>query len=242
MNVVYALTRNVYNWILPSIRSLAEHNPDAMVYILCEDNALPFDLPIEADVIDVSGQEYFPRLGEHRTEAFGGYINHLKVYYPELLPCDKVIHLDIDTIICDSLEQLWATEVSEKWFAAVPESQKWYRPYGPTYYNMGVALINLGQMRKDKIAPVMGEYLRTENRPFADQDAWNRFGSKYGKACALDIRFNESRVTGKTAHPAIVHYCATPDWWTNRKMDRIEYLEKYRKGYEDTGCGTDQLI
>ena len=228
MNIVYALTRNVYDWLLPSIRSLAEHNPDARVFILCEDDALPFDLPIRANVINVSGQKFFPEIGAHRLEAFGGYINHLKVYYPEILPCAKVIHLDIDTIICDSLRPLWNTPITGKWFAACPESQTWYRPYGPVYYNMGVALINLHQMREDGIVEPMGEYLRTSGRPFADQDAWNRFGFEFGKAVVADSRFNESKVTWKSDNPAVVHFCAIPDWWTNRTMDRVEYLDKWR--------------
>lgn len=228
MNIVYALTRNVYDWILPSVRSLAEHNPDARVFILCEDDAFPLDLPIGAEVINVSDQGFFPEIGAHRTEAFGGYINHLKVYYPEILPCDKVIHMDIDTIICDSLAPLWDTNISGKWFAAVPESQTWYRPYGPVYYNMGVALINLAQMREDGIAPAMGKYLMTSGRPFADQDAWNCFGFEHDKAISLPVRYNESLVTGKTDNPAIIHYCAIPDWWTNEAMDRAEYLDKWR--------------
>ena len=227
MNIVYTLTRNVYEWILPSIRSLAEHNPDARVFILCEDDALPFALPKfrRIKVINISGQKFFPDIAAHRTEVFGGYINHLKVYYPEILPCAKVIHLDIDTVITDSLRDLWETNVDGKWFAAVPESQTWYRPYGDTYYNMGVALINLHQMREDGISPVMGEYLLTSGRPFADQDAWNRFGH----GTRLDLRYNESMVTGKTDNPAIIHYCAIPDWWSNKKMDRWEYLAKSKE-------------
>ena len=227
MNIVYALTRNVYEWILPSIRSLAEHNPEARVYILCEDDALPFELPSfqRLKVINISGQKFFPDIAAHRQEAFGGYINHLKVYYPEILPCAKVIHLDIDTIIMDSLKGLWDTNINGKWFAAVPESQTWYRPYGDTYYNMGVALINLHQMREDGICRDMGEYLMTSGRPFADQDAWNKFGN----GTKLDLRYNESMVTGKTNNPAIIHYCAIPDWWTNRQMDRWEYLAKYQE-------------
>ena len=227
MNIVYALTRNVYEWILPSLRSLAEHNPDAHVFIICEDDTLPFDLPIAADVINISEQDYFPEIAAHRTEAFGGYINHLKVCYPLILPVDKVIHLDIDTIICDSLQGLWDKDVDGRWFAAVPEAQKWYRPYGPIYYNMGVALINLEQMRKDNIAQTMSEYLLTSGRPFADQDAWNKFGSEYRKAAILPLRYNESMVTGMTHSPAIVHYCAIPDWWTNTVMNRRNYLEHY---------------
>ena len=224
MNIVYSLTRNVYDWILPSLRSLAKHNPTARVFILAEDDHLPFDLPMKAEVINVSNQEHFPAISEHRTEAFGGYINHLKLWYSEILPVNRVIHLDIDTIVCDKLDGLWSTDVTDKWFAAVPEAQTWYRPFGDKYYNMGVALFNLKQIRKDNMQQVMTDYLLTTGQPFADQNAWNKFG----KPVDLALRYNESMVTGKTDNPAIVHYCAIPDWWTNRKMDRREYLEEYR--------------
>ena len=227
MNIVYSITRNVYDWILPSLRSLAEHNPLARVFILAEDDVLPFDLPIDAEVINISDQKFFPSIAEHRNDDFGGYINHLKVCYPSILPVNKVIHMDIDTIICDKLDGLWKTNISGKWFAAVPECQTWYKPFGDDYYNMGVSLLNLSQLRKDKIQQEMIDYLLTTNQPFADQNAWNKFGYEYDKAVKLDLRYNESRVTGKTNDPAIVHFCSIPDWWTNTKMDRREYLDKY---------------
>lgn len=231
MNIVYSLTRNVYEWVLPSLRSLAEHNPQARVFILAEDGSLPFDLPMNVEVINISNQKYFPDIGEHRTEAFGGFINHLKVCYPDILPVNKVIHMDIDTIVCDKLDGLWKTDVSGKWFAAVPESQKWYKPFGDNYYNMGVALLNLTQLRKDKIQEQMINYLLTTDQPFADQNAWNKYGCEHDKATVLDLRYNESMVTGKTDNPAIIHYCAIPDWWTNKNMDRREYLDKYLENH-----------
>lgn len=226
MNIVYAITRNVYEWAVPSIRSLAEHNPKARVFILAEDDELPIDLPIDVEVINVSEQPYFPDIGSHREEAFGGYINHLKLWYSKLLPVNKVIHLDIDTIVCDKLDGFWKTDVSGKWFAAVPESQTWYRPFGDKYYNMGVALFNLAQLRKDKPQQAMTDFLMNTGQPFADQNAWNKYAQD--KASLLDLRYNESRVTGRTDNPAIVHYCSIPDWWTNQTMERREYLEAYR--------------
>lgn len=228
MNVVYALTRNVYGQLRPSIESLAKHNPKARVFILAEDDNMPYELPIEAEVINISDQQYFPNIGKHRSEAFGGYINHLKVCYASLLPVNKVIHLDIDTIVCASLEPMWKTDVKGKWFAAVPECQTWYRPYGDNYFNMGVALLNLAQMRKDHTQEMMIDFLRNTNQPFADQNAWNKFAWEQDKAAKLDLRYNESPVTGTTENPAIVHYCSIPDWWTNRKMARVEYLDEYR--------------
>lgn len=228
MNIVYAITRNVYEKLLPSITSLAEHNPDANVFILCEDDVFPFELPIKANIVNISDQTFFPNIAENRTKSFGGYINHLKVYYPTFLPVDKVIHLDMDTIICDKLDGLWETDVEGKWFAAVPETQIWYKPYGDKYYNLGVALINLKQMRADGIEKMLGDFLLKKEPRFADQNAWNKFGLERGMIAPLDLRYNESKVTGYTDNPAVVHYCAIDDWWNNKKMKRVEYLNLYK--------------
>ncbi len=92
---------------------------------------------------------------------------------------------------------------------------------------MGVALINLQQMRKDKIEPVMVEYLNTVPQPWADQDAWNKYAIEQDKAATLDVRFNENKMTGYTDDPAIVHYCAISDWYSNHGMSRRQYLDKY---------------
>ena len=219
MDIVYAMTRNVYQMFLPSYRSLMEHNPDAHVYVVCEDS----DIGLPVTTVNATEQRWFPAIGEHRTEAFGGYINHLKVCYPELLPLDKVIHLDIDTIICDSLKDLWETDIEGYWCAAVPERQTFYKPFGDHYFNMGVALINLAQMREDDASERMSEYLLSNNRPYADQDAWNRFG----KILPLPLRWNEGRPTGTTDKPGVVHYCSYPDWWTNRGIPRRGYLDRY---------------
>lgn len=228
MNIVYAMTHHVYEWILPSMRSLADTNPDARVFILAEDDRLPFDLPISAEIINVSEQKYFPRNGVNYYNDFK-YINLLKVRYPSILPVDRVIHLDIDTIICDSLDGLWETDLEGKWFGAAQEVHGHYHPFGPEYYNMGVAVINLKQMRTDGIESKMENYLNTVRQPYADQDAWNKYAIEHGKAVTVDCRWNENSTTGRTQNPAIVHYCGYKDWYTNFSMPRVEYLNSYRR-------------
>lgn len=232
MNIVYAMTRNVYEWILPSIRSLAERNPEAQVFILAEDDTLPFALPLPAEVINVSGQAYFPENGVNYRNDFT-YINLLKVRYPSILPVDKVIHLDIDTIICDSLESLWDTDLTGKWFAACRENNNWwYRPFGDRYFNMGIAVINLEQMRQDGVEQTMQDFLNTVPQPFADQDAWNKYGIEADMIASLDTRWNECDAVGRTDNPAIIHFCGFKDWWTKRDMCRVEYLDRYREDME----------
>lgn len=227
MNIVYACTRNYYHKLLPSMRSLAEHEPKARVFILAEDDSLGIELPMKAEVINVSDQQFFPKDSANYYNSFT-YINLLKVCYASILPVNKVIHLDLDTIICDSLEGFWNINVTGKWVAAVPEYNGRYKPFGDMYYNMGVALINLAQIRKDKIEPEMVEYLCKIKQPFADQDAWHFVGIVRDKFVPVPVRFNESYPTGTTDNPAIVHYCGIVNWWEAGSMPRKEYLDKYR--------------
>lgn len=225
MNIVYALTNNYVEYARPSMKSLLEHNPDAKIYLLT-DGEVKSDIPMK--VIDISGQEYFTKDCVNLPNNFGGVINLLKVCYPDLLPrLQKVIHLDADTIICDSLEPMWKTDLGDKWVAACLERWGNYRPFGGNYWNMGVALINLKQLRKDNAVPLMVKYLNEVRQPFADQDAWVKYGIEQDKIITLDPRYNESTITGKTDDPAIVHYCGVMNWWGNHYMDRHEYLEKY---------------
>ena len=227
INVVYALTHHVYHMILPSMRSLAEHNADARVFILAEDDKLPFELPMPAEVINITDQKYFEPDSPNYNNPYK-YINLLKVCYPYVLPVEKVIHLDIDTIILDSLQPLFDTDIEGKWFAACPEYQGQYKPFGDTYYNAGVLVINLKQMRQDKIILSMIEYLNSKPQPWADQDAWNIYGISMDKAIPFPLRYNESPINGTTGDPAVIHYCGISDWWTRRDMQRVEFLERYK--------------
>ena len=225
MNVVYALTSNFVNIARPSMKSLLEHNPKAKIYLLTETDSVDSDIPMT--VINISGQQYFGPSCVNIPNNFGGAINLLKVAYPELLRVTKVIHLDADTIVCDSLEPMWKTDLSGKWIGAVQEYRGRYRPFGPVYYNMGVAILNLQQLRADKIVHWMVDYLNTVPQPYADQDAFNKPGLEQNKFVELPIRYNENFATGETDNPAIVHYCGIYDWYHNKQMPRREYLERY---------------
>lgn len=227
MNIVYALTSNFVELARPSMRSLLEHNPKAKIYLLTETDTVDTDIPMT--VVNVSGQTWFTEqncVNIHNN--FGGYINLIKVCYPLILPkLNKVIHLDADTIICDSLEPFWKTDLKGKWIGAVPEYHGSYRPFGETYYNAGVMVMNLKQMREDGIVPWMVEYLQTVKQPWADQDAFNKPAIEQDKAVKVDIRYNEAPQTGMTNDPAIVHYCGYAHWWRDPWMPRGEYLRIY---------------
>ena len=229
MVVVYTGSRNLYPYMEATIRSLLDHNDPERVYLLIEDDKFPYELPKCCKCINVSKQTYFHKDGVNFTSPFT-YFCLLRVCLAEILPNeDKVISLDVDTIITDSLEDMWNIDLTDKWFAMCPEYIGGYRPFGKDqlYYNAGVALYNLKQIRKDNAVPMLVEYLNTTYARCMDQEAWNYFGQD--KAVILPLRFNEDQYNGYTDSPAVIHYCGYFDWQRNRKMHRREYLDKYLK-------------
>ena len=226
MNVYYGLTRNLYPYLKWSITSLLEHNEDVRLFIFAEDEELPFGIPCEHKVFNVSNQTYYGASCRNLHSRFT-YMPMLRVCLPELLDIDKVISLDVDTIICDSLKPLWDIDLTDKWIAWCAEHRGNYNPFNQKYYNSGVAVLNLDQMRKDDVTKKAVELLNYQYFPYTDQDVMNLYAVPQ-KTVDIDVRFNESFCCGKTDNPAIVHYAGIGDWYRNETMYRHEYLDKYK--------------
>lgn len=226
MNVFYSLTRNLYPYLRWSITSLLEHNKDVNLYIFAEDDKLPIDIPCKHKIANVSDQKYFgsgcPNIHSQFT-----YMAMLRVCLPEMLPVDKVITLDVDTIICDSIEPLWEIPLEGKWIAWCQEYCGSFKPYGSKYYNMGVTVLNLEQMRKDNFTPKAVELLNSEYFPYTDQCVMNKLAVP-DMTVDIPVRYNESFCCGYTDEPAIVHYAGYRNWYENKTMFRKTFLDKYR--------------
>ena len=53
IEVVYTASRNLYPYLMASVRSLLDYNPDARVWMLIEDDRLPYDVPWNVEVVNV---------------------------------------------------------------------------------------------------------------------------------------------------------------------------------------------
>ena len=221
MIVVYTITNNFAEKIQPSIKSLKEHNADVFVVVVAEMNNVP-----NADrVINVSGQTYIKQNSPNYNTPFS-HMCLMKVLYPVLMEYDKVIHMDADTIIVDSLAPIWEIDLTGKWFAAADEKRGEYHPFGAQYFNAGVMVMNLKQMREDNAAQIMADHLNNHRETYVEQDALNKFGK--GKIVEFDTRYNESFATDFSNNPAVIHYAGIKHWWTNRNFPRAEWLDRYR--------------
>lgn len=227
MNVVYSGTRNLYRPLQGAIRSLAEFNPDVKIYVMAEDDDLPFTIPVEHEIINMSGQTCFTSSCPNSRSQFT-YMSMLRVRTAEIIPIDKVIQLDVDTIVCDSLKELWETDLDGKWLGWCPEYLGAYNPFGKRYYNFGVAVMNLQQMRTDGVPKLLTNELNSRFYQYTDQDVMNKYAVP-DKCVDIPVRFNECFCCGYTDSPAIVHYAGFGDWYESKSLFRSEYKEKWKE-------------
>ena len=227
MNVIYSGTRNLYPAMQGAIASLIAFNPDVKVYVLTEDDELPFQIPVEHEIINMSGQTYFRPDGPNMRNQFT-YMAMLRACTADILrDVDRVIQLDVDTIVCDSLAPLWETDLTGKWLGWCPEQFGVYNPFGKTYYNFGVAVMNLDQMRADRVPQLLAELLNSMEFRFIDQDAMNLCAVP-DRCTDIPVRFNECFCCGYTDRPAIIHYAGFPDWYESRSVPRWEWKEIWK--------------
>ena len=226
--VVYTGTRNLYEHMVTSMKSLMINSPVDKIYLLIEDDEFPLPVPDCVEAINLNHHMLFKPGGPNMKTQFTPYCL-MRAATAKLLPedLDRVLQLDVDTIVEDSLDELWEMDLTGKYFAAVPEYLGTFKPYGPTYYNCGVMMLNLDEIRKTHIDDTLIEFLQTEQVPYIDQDAWNKFGAD--RAAVLPTRFNECFATEYSGNPAIIHFAGHNDWSTNPSIQRANRLAKYRK-------------
>lgn len=134
------------------------------------------------------------------VEGFTRRATWYRIFLPELLAdVERVLYLDSDLIVVDSLRPLQAIDLSEHYLAAVTnvfQIEHLRRPTklglkGPLeYFNAGVMLMNLELMRRDDRTAALVEYAtrNADKLAWRDQDAVNVVLG--GRRLALHPRFN----------------------------------------------------
>ena len=231
-HAVYSGTRNLYEPMVWSAKSLYANSSVGRIHFLIEDDEFPFEMPQFCDFMNVHDyvESVFPDGSCVNAETHFTKMAMVRICYPNLLPdVDMVLQLDADTVVVDDADGIWDIPMDGKWFAATHEALSGYDPYHSGHYqNVGVCLLNLAQMREDGAQAQLVKWINTVRANCIEQDALNVIGAKRGKAADMPLRYNENRATGYTDEPAIVHFVGYMDWQTNPRLARREYLKLYR--------------
>jgi len=122
-----------------------------------------------------------------------------RFFMAEMIPSSeqRILYLDCDTVVCDSLSELWETSLEGYAIAAVAEPTVGMKIKGQIdlekeeiYINSGVLLINLAYWRQENVqAELIEFYRKKDGRLFAcDQDTLN--GALQGRIKLLEPRYN----------------------------------------------------
>lgn len=204
----YFMTRNIYHKVIPSLKSLLCHNPNTKVYLFIEDDEIGFYLPPNVECVNVSGQTFFPPTNPNMGCRWT-YMVMMKVVLCYLLPnLDRIISLDCDTIIDGDISELWEIDLGDNYFAGCEEIHRSFPT--PHYFNAGVLMWNLKQMRDGKADEVV-ERLNRERFTFVEQDCLNKLCQ--GRILEIPSKYNVNIFTKFTSEWVIYHFASQRNWY-----------------------------
>jgi len=193
MNIVCATDDNFVQHCCIMLVSLLCNNKDVNIYILTEGLTEEHRQIIETEVRDKGGKVSFcivnSSLIENLPMSKVEGLNHISraTYYrlliSDILPSEvhRVLYLDCDIVVNDSLEEFWNIDLTDKAIAAVPQIGSGYEcerlgyPIEDGYFNAGVTLMNLDYCREHNVTSTFFEYVASnhDRLRFNDQDVLN---------------------------------------------------------------------
>jgi len=220
-HALYSGTKNIYGDMQTAAKSLIANSDVDKVWMLTEGD---YDcwLPDFCEVVDVSGQEFFPKTSPSMRTSYS-YLALMRAalaLMPELADVDRILSLDVDTICVRSVSDVWDMPIDNCYFSAAQETATKIK--NMLYCNTGVALYNLEKLRDGKAEEVI--YALNERLyPNIEQDVFSFLCC--GHIHDMPSEYNCTRFTNPTNIIRIEHFAGykTEDW---RKRSIVD---EYRK-------------
>lgn len=171
-HAVYTGTRNLYGDMATAAKSLIANSDVDKVWLFVDDDTFDYWLPDICEVVDVSGQTYFAADGPNMNSQYTymALMRSALALMPEFEGVDRILSLDVDTIACRKVSDVWDLPLNGCYFAASEEYQK--SKNGMLYTNTGVALFNLAKLRDGKADEIIDVLNRRYFR-WPEQDVMN---------------------------------------------------------------------
>lgn len=236
---VYAGTKNLYDAMVPAVKSLIMHSDVEKIFLLIEDDKFPYPMPDIVECINVSGQRFFKPNGPNMTSKFT-YMAMIRAALCKIFPdLDRILSLDVDTIVIDDISEIWDLNLGKApnayYFAACREPGQ--SKDGFLYCNIGVTLYNLEFLRNSKAQEVI-DILNDRKFPYVEQDVFSR--RCQGRILRIPSDYNVCGFTDPTDNPKIIHFAGKKDWRNEsvyKQFNDISWNEvmKSRNRKDETG-------
>lgn len=211
---VYIIERDIKLENKNAINSIAEKYGRQIVYI---------PMP------DINEME---RLRLRKIKEKWVFDSYCRLYLDDLLPrtVDKVLYLDSDVLVTDSLQELWEIDLRNYIAAGVKDcfNKKYYEllglKEGAHYCNSGVLLINLNRWRRERIGDQVRQYVHNRNGYvfFMEQTVIN--GVIQDKWLILPVRYNVNTLMMMLAYDEIIALRKIDDFYERDEVE--EALKK----------------
>lgn len=139
--------------------------------------------------------------GRNKNSEYTPY-SHIRLLLDLLtdLP-DKLIYLDVDTMLCRDVAELDEVDISQYEFGAALDYMG--RVFiGRTYTNAGVLLLNMVEIKRSGLFERSRKLLQTKWMKLGDQSAINRCAKR---KLILPMKFNEQRAIKQDT--VVKHFC-----------------------------------
>lgn len=178
-----------------------------------------------------------------------------RLFLPELLSADSCLYLDVDIAICGDVTELFTKDLGNSYIMGVTdrlwlendfcEQMKQQKISFGYYVCTGIIMMNLKELRKDKMTKKMKEFGELKFYKFLDQDIINfccrdkvllmdKHFHVFPDDKVEDIKFFQSHVScpkdiftdDALINPIIVHFIGGRKPW---KTSNVNYAELWRK-------------
>ena len=257
MNLLFAVNQNFTDLLCNCIRSIVKNGgaDHYNAYILHSD--LQDDIKTRID--QAAGEKvtcHYITVDESMFEGFPESNRYPKqIYYrlaaPLLLPktLERVLYLDVDLVVINSLEELYNTDFEGNYYIAATHTTKLEHKFNEIrldikkeepYINTGVLLINLQKLRKTNIEKDVIQYVKENSKKLIlpDQDIIAAlYGSKIKLVDALKYNLGDRglnwyninnpkkqiRLKWVCKNTVIIHYYGKNNFETNCRIRRNFY-------------------
>ncbi len=225
--VAYAGTKNVYDQMYVSLKSLLANNNMDRVYLLIEDDEFPYPVPEFVYPINVSEQEFI-KPDSPNFSCRWSYMTMLRCAFGTMFPEEHMIlWLDCDTIVNDEITDLFDMNMYGYLYAGAIEPQNCKSVF--RYINCGVLLMNLDLLRAMQKEIELLSFLNTYQFNFPDQDVINLLCQ--GRIRVIGSEYNANTFTVSCYRPKVIHYAGVKaeDFkkdWAYRKYESMEVIKE----------------
>lgn len=233
LTAVYASDKKLYAYLPMTINSLFTHNPDAKVYVFADDDKI---YGLEHPNVTIINSRVYDSYILPTSPQYKYYLPNatfIRLWIAETLKEDRVLWLDVDTIVDADLTPLWEMDLGNNIVAGVPDRMAYAFPKisHDRYINAGVLLMDLDKWREEGFVEQSKTMVNTWKLTYGDQDIINYLCD--GRILYIGGEYNYSKVTAikDVSVPLIWHFADHPKIWESSARSNSTYMSLWKKYY-----------